>query len=141
MVDSNFEEVLLNIEAFCRVLADKLGGNKSRSKPEPIEKLLKKKATIEFYGGSVEGREPLIDFFEDEREIKILALMNPFSKSEITLNSDTGFTEIMVGDHLKIKLPFTITDKGRIHVKNFGWILEITVEKATPIVACVPSYV
>ncbi|MEM1674676.1 MAG: hypothetical protein QXN24_08220 [Candidatus Bathyarchaeia archaeon] len=132
MVNSNFEEALLNIEAFCRVLADKISGKESCSEPDPIEKLLKRKATFEFYGRSVEGRESLIDFFEDEKEIKILALVNPLSKSEIALNSDTDFTEITIGDHLKIKLPFTIAESGKVHVKNFGWTFEITVEKAIP---------
>ncbi|MEM2465550.1 MAG: hypothetical protein QXL85_08105 [Candidatus Bathyarchaeia archaeon] len=129
-MNRDFEEVLMNIEVFCRVLADKISGvKKSYKEPEPIERLLRKKAVIEICKGDIEGREPLIDFFEDEKQIKILALMQPLSNNDVVLNSNLDFTEIMIGKCLKIKIPERTIDANKIHINNGSWTLEITIEK------------
>ncbi|MEM2321517.1 MAG: hypothetical protein QXS79_06545 [Candidatus Bathyarchaeia archaeon] len=137
---NDFEEALMNIEAFCKVLVDKISGvGKSRVKPEPIERLLRKKAVVEVYRGDVEGREPLIDFFEDEKQCKILALMWPLSNNDVVLNSNIDFTEIMIGKCLKIKIPNRAIDTNKIHINNKSWTLEIIIEKTSPLMACIST--
>lgn len=136
----NFEEVLTNIEVFCRVLVDKMSGvRKSYVRPEPIEKLLRKKAVIEVSERSAEGREPLIDLFEDEKHVRILALMQPLFGNEVTFNSNNDFTEIVVGKYLKIKIPIKTVDVSKIHVNNNNRTLEIMIEKPLPLITCISN--
>ncbi|MEM1587108.1 MAG: hypothetical protein QXX99_07245 [Candidatus Bathyarchaeia archaeon] len=136
---SDFEEILMNIEIFCRILADKISGvRKSCVKPEPIEKLLRRKAVIEVCEKDFEGREPLIDFFEDEKQIKILALTQP-PNNGVTLNPNVEFTEVIIGGHLKIKLPIKTLDLSKVHVNSNNWTLEIIIEKTTPTITYVSN--
>lgn len=138
--NDNFEEVLTNIEVFCRVLVDKMSGvRKSYVRPEPIEKLLRKKAVIEVSERSAEGREPLIDLFEDEKHIRILALLQPPFGNEVRFNSNNGFTEIVVGKYLKIKIPIKTVDISKIHVNNNNRTLEIMIEKPLPLITCISN--
>ncbi|MEM2867227.1 MAG: hypothetical protein QXR84_01930 [Candidatus Bathyarchaeia archaeon] len=129
-MNRDFEEALANIETFCRILADKISGlNRSYEKPEPIEKLLRKKVVVEVYKENVEGMEPLVDLFEDEKEIKILALMQPLLDNEITFDTNANSTEIMIGKCIKIKIPDKNIDASKIHVNNNNMALEITIDK------------
>lgn len=130
MERNSFDEALLNIEVFCRVLADKISGLKrSYVRPEPIEKLLRRKVEVEICGESSEGVEPLIDIFENEKEIKILALVKPSSKNRVLVDVNGGFTEIIMGECLKVKLPIKDIDVSKISVNNIDWTFEITIEK------------
>jgi hypothetical protein len=69
---NNFEEALLNIDVFCKVLVKKMIEEEPHLKPEPIENLLKRKYLIEGEDYSLED-DVLVDIFEDERQVRILA--------------------------------------------------------------------
>lgn len=132
MEKNSLDETLLNIEVFCKVLADKISGlKKSHIKPEPIEKLLRRKVEVEVCGESPEGLEPLIDILENEKEIKILALVKPSSKNRVVVDVNGDFTEIVMGGYLRVKFPIKAIDASRISVNNIDWAFEITIEKAS----------
>lgn len=133
MESNSFEEALSNIEAFCRVLADKISGvRKTCTRPEPIANLLRRKVEVEVCENDVEGREPLVDIFEDEKQVKILVLVKPPSKSKILLDVHAESAEIIIGGYLRMRLPVKAIDVSKIYVNSSGQAFEVIIEKAQP---------
>lgn len=131
-MSNNVDEALKNIDVFCKVLVDKISGeSKTYKRPEPIENLLKKKVTVEVCKEHALLEEPLVDFFEDEKQIKILVLTQHLPSNKLTLGSDSGHLEVRIGECLKIKIPssshFGI---GKVDIERSSYTLEITLEKA-----------
>ena len=103
----DFEEVLRNIDIFCRVLIKKMVEDESelesRITVEPIENLLKKKYTIEEHTESSplskhliplpHMEEPLIDVFEDDDYVKVLMQCH-CKEGKVILNPDPNGVEI-----------------------------------------------
>lgn len=128
-MENNFKEALLNIEVFCRVLAQKIAENEEAdSEPELIENLLKKKYIVEVYDRLLEQDGPLVDVFEDENRIKILVQYS-CSKGEIVFNSGDNGTEILIGKGQKIILPIEHLDISKVTVRYGKQVTEIIIQK------------
>ena len=129
IMESNFEEALLNIEAFCRVLAQKIAENEEAdSEPEPIENLLKKKYIVEIYDRLPKQDGPLVDVFENENQVNILVQCS-CNKDEIVFNSRDGGTEILIGKWQRIALPIEHLDISKVTVRYGKQVMEITIQK------------
>lgn len=128
-MENNFKEALLNIEVFCRVLAQKIAENEEAdSEPELIENLLKKKYIVEVYDRLPEQDGPLVDVFEDENRIKILVQYS-CSKGEIVFNSGDNGAEILIGKGQKIILPIEHLDISKVTVRYGKQVMEIIIQK------------
>jgi hypothetical protein len=125
---NNFEEALLNIDVFCKVLVKKMIEEEPHLKPEPIENLLKRKYLIEGEDYSLED-DVLVDIFEDERQVRILARCSCVNK-EVKISSGAGYMEVYVGKGRKIKLPIMLSDVSNVSiVKCNNQILEVLIRK------------
>ncbi|MEM1582540.1 MAG: hypothetical protein QXK89_08545 [Candidatus Bathyarchaeia archaeon] len=129
-MNNNFEEALLNIDAFCRVLVRKMVENgEPYSEPEPIEKLLRKKYSVEVCKDYLSWKEPLIDVFEDEKQIKILAYCS-CKNQDVKFNPGVGCTELWIGKNQRIELPVVISNTYKTTaIKCNNQTLEIIIQK------------
>ncbi|MEM1544484.1 MAG: hypothetical protein QW804_05650 [Candidatus Bathyarchaeia archaeon] len=127
-MSNSFEEALLNIDVFCSVLVKKImGGEEARVEPEPIEKMLRKKHTVEVYG-RCGCEEPLIDIFEDEKNVKVL-IQHLFRGREIEIHPNKDCVEIWINRSQKIKLPLDPSDLNKTAIKWGSQFLEIIIQK------------
>ncbi|MBS7625219.1 hypothetical protein KEJ29_06565 [Candidatus Bathyarchaeota archaeon] len=128
-MENDFEEALSNIDAFCRVLAKKIAENEEADlEPELIENLLRRKYVVEVYDGCLEWDRPLIDVFEDEKQIKILIQCSR-NEDEILFNSGDWGTEILIGKWQRIVLPIEHLDTSKVTVRFRNQLMEITIQK------------
>lgn len=128
-MENDFEEALLNIDAFCRVLAKKIAENEEVDlEPELIENLLRRKYVVEVYDERLEQDGPLIDVFEDEKQIKILVQCSR-SEDEIVFNSGDWGTEILIGKWQRIVLPIEHLDTSKVMVRFGNQIMEMIIQK------------
>lgn len=126
---NNFEEALSNIDVFYRVLVRKLIEDDDCSpEPEPIENLLRRKYSMETYEDYDWLKEPLIDVFENEEQIKIL-MQHQCKNREITIRPYEDYVEVWVGEDRKIKLPIKRLDINDAVIKCNNQTVEITILK------------
>lgn len=126
---NSFEEALSNINVFCSVLVKKIiGDEEPQIKPEPIESMLKKKYTVEVYGDLDKWEEPLVDVFEDEKQVKILMRFS-FGGQEIEFHPCEDYVEIWVNKGQRFKLPIDPPNMNKTTVKCSNQVLEIIVQK------------
>ncbi|MCX8171474.1 MAG: hypothetical protein N3E47_05850 [Candidatus Bathyarchaeota archaeon] len=122
----SFEEALSNIDVFCSVLVRKMIEDKEpQIKPEPIENILRKKFIVR--DGGFEWKEPLIDVFEDEKQMRILMQFSSGGE-KVELHPREDCMEIWVGKNQRIKLTID-PDTDKTTVKWANRVLEITVQK------------
>ncbi|MEM1607185.1 MAG: hypothetical protein QXW55_03155 [Candidatus Bathyarchaeia archaeon] len=125
---NSFEEALSNIDVFCSVLVRKMMEDKEpQVEPEPIEKMLRKKCAVKVYG-NYGWEEPLIDIFEDEKQLKIL-MRCPFKGQEIELRPNDDGVDVWVSKSQKIKLPIDPLNLNKTTIRWNSQFLEITVRK------------
>jgi len=103
----NFEEALRNIDAFCRVLVNKMveGENTLESNivVEPMKKILQRKYIMEEHSKPSplakhliplpHVEEPLIDIFEDDNYVKVL-MQCRCKTQKVTVHTNTDVLEI-----------------------------------------------
>jgi len=125
---NNFEEALLNIDVFCKVLVKKMIEEEPHLKPEPIENLLRRKCLFESEG-YLSGDDILVDIFEDEKQVRILARCSCVNRG-VKISSGVGYMEVHVGKGRKIKLPIALSDINNVSiVKCNNQILEVLIQK------------
>ena len=103
----NLEDALKNIDVFCKVLVDKMLEKENETEDdvavEPIENLLRRKYIIEESSESnpmvkhmiplPQLEEPLIDIFEDDNYVKILAQCR-CQEQRVSIHTDGDGMEI-----------------------------------------------
>lgn len=125
---NNFEEALSNIDVFCSVLVRKMMEDKGlQVEPEPIEKMLRKKCSVEVYG-NYGWEEPLVDIFEDDKQVKVL-MRCPFKGQEVKLHPNKDSVEVWISKSQKIKLLINPPDLNKTTIRLRSQFLEITMQK------------
>ncbi|MBS7635311.1 hypothetical protein KEJ34_07520 [Candidatus Bathyarchaeota archaeon] len=126
---NNFEETLANIDVFCKVLVRKMiKDDDCSAEPELIENLLRRKYAVEVHEDYDWLKEPLIDVFEDEEQIKIL-VQHQCKNWEIAIRPYEDYVEIWVDESKKIKLPINRLDINDAVIKRNNQAVEITILK------------
>lgn len=103
---SDFEEALRNIDAFCKILVQKMldeNQPENNTPVEPMEKLLLRKYIVEESSASsplaktliplAQAEEPLVDVFEDENYVRVLMQCN-CKDQKIIVHTDVAGIEI-----------------------------------------------
>ncbi|MBS7621102.1 hypothetical protein KEJ32_03175 [Candidatus Bathyarchaeota archaeon] len=145
-MSGDFEEVLRNIDVFCKVLAKKLVESlkeeeiKGENPLEPMERLIKKKYVIEErFEKSPTAKhfiplphieEPLIDIFEDENYVKVL-MQCRCRDQRVTVNKFDDSLQICLENTCwKLNLPLHELQVENIIMKcNNNKALEVEIPK------------
>jgi hypothetical protein len=138
----DFEEALHNIDVFCRVLVEKIVEDDNYSQNivvEPVEKLVRRKYSVEEHLGSdplakyliplSHVEEPLIDVFEDDNYVKVL-MQRRCKDQKVTIHTDVDGLEICTEGCRKLNLPVKHLQIENMVVRcNNNEVLEINIPK------------
>ncbi len=140
----DLENVLRNIDVFCRILVEKIARGEDsvqRAAAEPIEDLLRKRylvadAEVDSSKGYLiplpQAEEPLVDVFEDEHSVKVFFQCSCQDK-KVQIVTKADAIEICVEECRKLNLPTTHLNFEDIVVKcSNNKVLEIAIPKAEP---------
>ncbi|MBC7129778.1 hypothetical protein H5T51_00970 [Candidatus Bathyarchaeota archaeon] len=137
-----FEEALRNIDIFCKVFVKKMfeeENSENKFAVDPMEKLLKKKITIEKKTCNNKVpliplpyvEEPLVDIFEEEDKIKVLMQCRCMDHKIAIRKLKDNIQICLENECWKIKLPAEKLRIKNISMKcNNNNALEIVIPKA-----------